>query len=533
MKIDELEEKEVIGLLADELSKVGDRNAANKELEDVFYKNRFTGKLQSLIGETVQSQRNQLLVNMIKSRVVAKVNSGSGMPDLKVHVAADDNTERWILSQITTNSIYDTWQVSNLAYLLNQVFLNSSLIGYQPVVALPDFNKKKAVLTPRDPSAIIADYYGTSSIEFNWVGFVYKMTGRQLLNTYKGASKIDAVHFTDDEYQVYELLTPKSRRFLIQAGTSGNADFFAGDIPDTGADHNLGFVPARVIQNIPTPNRLESLSDVAHELGLNENINELILLSTEERRERLNSLLHIEGDGLPKEMPVGRGAYIKTEQGAAVRYVSKIDGTLPEVANDIAHQQQTFREQTSWPASQSGTVSASVWTGTGINAAQQGAKDSTMFLKQNIGVDLEALDTYALAINKKFFPKVKQKCYDYYGNPEGEKDFTYYYAEDLPNLEDYRHDIVFYPSGYDATLEAAKNTSLADAGYISKRKVRELLPGINPDEEEQRIRAERAEEMQMAAAMQMATNPQPPQEQLPPEEGGMPPPPPGMMEGMQ
>ncbi len=538
MSVDTLNDQEILSMLA-EKDLDSSKKSQFEEIDTVIKENKFSNRLSATLNNEIrQSERQELMINLAKAKVFDKMNLLNQIPDIKVPVPPGEGEQGAFESQFNTYFYYNLWQYSDIASILQHNGFCLSAYGTAITVVWPDFNDKRAKITVRDPKTMSGELLAYSNSEYAWLAFTYEMTGRQVIDRFPTAKGVKEVGYNSNKVTIREFFTPNKRLFFVTGSENGKA--WSSRIPKLGVKHDLGFIPIRVTPNKIVPGELFGDGDVWHIFGAQDNYNEILHLYAEQLRDFVDPPMVLEkAEALPGTLPTDRGAVFEAEEGGKVYYVQK-PGSGFEVNQHLGSMSQMMREVSNFPPSRSGMpVGTGTVTGKGQFASQSSVTADVDSLNRTVGKDLVLIDSMAKKIEKKLFPKVKQRMYVALSIGKGEKgDIAYYYPEDLSDYNE--HILKFYPMGYDKSMELINNLQAKGQGIVSTRYVQENMPGVNPDEQAELIKAEREEEMQLMAAQQALMNPQP-QGQAPPgqaqdesfamEQGAMPPPPPGMMEG--
>lgn len=476
------------------------RLAHDKIVHDVVFESNFAGQLyQCLSMNAPSSKQRKLIVNLAKAKARDKINQVGSLPDIRVAdpvgIPSPEDGPFW--AEFVKKIILSHWRRNSIDLQLWDMAMGMSIYGRCPVQVFPDFEKKEIMIFTRHPSSGFAVPKSTNKNEYEYVVYIDEIPGRNLLKMYPKASACE-VTSTSDKFTLTEYWDD-NYRFVFANGKK---------IPGVGVHHSLGFNPNRIIPNAihdPWASSVGGLSDIYQEIPLLENINELILMGTEERRRKLKSHLVIEN---PRKVPEGienmESGVIEVEQGGRVYYVSQVDNPSSTI-QDISHQEDLFRKASNFPPQSSGyPISSGTVTGKGWTASLGGVSQDAATTQSIIGANMIKIDEYALKMEKQLFGKTKQKAVgkvpEHFSGEGTGQDFVFHYEpQDIP--DDFIHNLEFYALGVDIPTRIVNLLQLHGQKIISTQSVQEKIPGIDAAEELRRLATDRQRELKM---MQMA-----------------------------
>lgn len=506
-------DKEIVDAAEFLVSQDSARNTVMDELVTVFKEAKFTNRLNKVLSDNRNTpDKRVLLVNFVKARVLDKINLLSMLPDLQVDAPfgvehSETYAELWMRVNL------GWWDEVSLKTRFSEMGYFMPLFGTNVSQLHPSIKDKKIRFLTRDPRTFHAFINMADPMYYDEVYFIYKSSGQQINAAYPGINndriKDELVANTYSEYYT-----------CIERWDNDHFDFLVNNkrVAGVGIEHNLGFIPVRATPNIRIPGQLDGLSDVVQEIGMAENQNELLIMSTEEIRERLYARLFLYGDGWPKQIPTGRGAVVRGAEGDKADYMSPIKDVAPTHQHLMAND-QFMRVAMGWPSQRSGVFNSAIWTGKGIDASMGPVSDDVMRSKESIGEDLRILNQYYFKMLRKFWGKEKLVVHGTYLNKRYGVDFTP--GEELPEV--YSHQVHFSPLGHDIPTMIVNLLQLHGQGVFSLMTVLEKIPGVNPAEEMRRLDEELMKKVSMeqkiaAMAQQLQTAMVPQGMQASPEE---------------
>ena len=462
-----------------------------KTLEDVFWEDRFTGEIDKVLSaERKRPTATKILYNLFSARVKDRTNLLKAVPDIKaMSPPGMDDGPVW--AEFMRRVILSYWENSRIHSMFELIGHYLSLYDAYFIMAVPDLDKKRPRIMIRHPGNTFLLPKVSYLDQYIAVFFIYELEGRQILADYPEASRLEIAN-TSGKYEFIEVWTEEERLFFANGKK----------IPGIGVKHEFGYIPGKMV--VATPGGFYGRP--TQSVALQELMNEHMILTAEERIERLNqNLVLYNAEIFPDEMP-GRGAVIKVgEEGGKAEYMGQIQGDLNSMNTELEQIEMMFRKQEGWPMSRSAAPESAIWTERGIRAAQAPVSDDIAAAQDAIGEGLKYVDECCVKIEMKMFPSTTQVADGnvYMGAFKPKEPFSIPYIPKDDLIAEFKHRLEFSPFGDPATMNMIW-LQRQGQGVVSLQTVREVLPGIDPAEEERRIKKERAEEMQMALAMQGA-----------------------------
>lgn len=467
------------------------RNNLMDTLDDVFWESKRTTELDTILSDNRHKQEStKLITNFIKARVVDKVNLLSMLPDIKVDSPYGLGGDGILFAEMWMRVLLAWWKRVKMSAYFGVIGHYLSLRGTSVEQLYPNIKEKRIEFLVRDPKTVHAELKLSNPLEYGFVLFKFKATGRQILTAYPQARSCE-VEYSKTEYDCIEYWDDDDFYLVVNDKK----------VPKVGIQHSLGFIPIRITPNIRMPGKVEGLSDVSQEIGLAENMNELLIMSTEELRERIYAKLVLTGEGWPNPVPTDRGAVLyASDPQAKAEYVSPVK-EVSQVHQHLAAQDELFRVETGWPRQRSGIIDSAIWTGNAINASQSSVSDDVARTKSTIGQDIATLNEYYFKMIRRFFPSQEMVAYGSYKNKE--YGFSFVPKDDLP--DEFTHELFFSPLGHDIPTMIVNLLQLHGQKVLSLQTVLERIPGVNPAEELRRLEQDMQREIDLQKKLAMAT----------------------------
>lgn len=520
---------DISGLVEELIKDNQERNERDRDLEGVFLSGDFTGKLYDAIRtQTKSSKQRKLLINICRKAIIDRTVLYTMLPDIRVD--PPDNLpelDSMFWQQQIKRTIMNYWweQTWRLDERMQDIAFNFALKGRAALQLFPNFEKKTVELWLRDPStyyAVVSSGGGYQTYANEGIGsppnggyrhspvlYIWKATGREILRDFPGAKFAD-VKDTSEMYQMVEYWDEKMMCRYIEDKTQNSLDnrskFTYMRTPNGDemmVEHNLGFVPSEYIQDINPPGRIDATSSIYHTIMLGENLNDLLLMNTEEHRRRLGSVLMIKDPlNVPSPWPENN-AVVTVGPGGDAKYVSQIENP-----GDMGSHVEAVKQYALMALGTSGArfgelPSSGPWISKGITAAANvSVSDEVLLNRQRIATAIKNCDIKAHKMARKMFGRNKQKLTA--ASSAGKETMTFRF-NDLP--ADFQHSLEVFPLAHDVGQTAVVLMQLRgqkDASgrpLISHRTLLEKLPGFDAAEEIRRVEEERAREMAEMQAM--------------------------------
>lgn len=495
-----------------------ERNKRDAELENIYLNSEFTGKLSEAITDQIpRSSERKLLLNVVRNAIQDRAVLLKMLPDLRVD-APDGLPEMdslyWQqhIERIIKHYFWEEiWNLPNVQMRSQAFWL--AMKGRVALQVHPNFAKKTVDLLVRDPSTFYCTISGSGQgwhmaqgsmtqaqggYQLSQGGFKYKAKGRDILAMYPTSEKI-GIEPNNTSHDVIEY---QDENFFIPV--IDNQLILKEDGDPVGVEHGLGFVPLILIQDVHIPGRIDATSPIYHSIMMGENLNDLLLMDTEERRERLGSITVVENPvNVPKNLAVGRNAIIQVGLGGDVRFRSRLGDQNPsDMGSHIEAMKQMWSMAAKTSLARQGELpSSGPWLGKGLQtAATVAISGDVLDARENIAQGIQNADTMALAMGIKYFPSSKQKMTVHSSRGNQPMTFTFKSLKELT----IRHILEVFPLAHDIPSTVVTYLQLQNGGIVSKRKVRQMIPGIDEAEETRRVDEERQKEMMEAMAIQQA-----------------------------
>jgi hypothetical protein len=508
-----------------------ERNERDRDLENIFLKGEFTGKLsQAISSETKQSKRGKLLVNICRNAIIDRVIELVMLPDIKVDAPGGlPHQDSLFWQQMVTRTIRHYFWEQNwqLPERMPDLAFSLGLKGRGVVQAFPNIKEKRVDLWFRDPSTYYAvvsssgsGYHSGQSVgpgappsggyKHCPVLFIYDATGREILRDYPTA----AAYGIQDNAGTHEMIEYWDDDVMVRCvgtrGVTGELTYnyiLTDDNEIMGAEHRLGFVPTEFIQDVHIPGRIDATTSVYHSIALNENLNDLLLMNTEEHRERLGGIWLIKNPlDVPSPWPESGNAIVTVGPDGDARYISKMDNPS-DMGSHISGIKEMAYLGLRTNSVRMGELPSGTLTGRGLNAASSiPVAGEVLMMRERVANALANIDQKAWAMSNKFFGSAKQQMTLH--SHKGPEALTFKF-KDLP--QHFRHILEVFPLAHDVPSLAVLMMQLEGSKNISKRSLLERMPGFDPAEEMRRLKEERMEEAKEQMELMAAMQPQQPQ----------------------
>lgn len=465
------------------------RRAADTMLENVFVNGRFTGKLYDALGLNVQnSGSNELIINFLRAAVIDRTTMLSMLPDYKYTVPFTPDPDIAMTEQDVLINLHLTlWDFWRMKRTLKGAAFNMSLKNRALWLLFPDFKAKKPALYSLDPSM----FYGSPDYMGNYKRcFLMKEEcGRKIWSQYP-ESKDEKFGITSstDLYRVTELWDEDKRRVWLN-----NIPAERGNI-----DHKLGFCPVRYTQDVHIPGSIDNMSNAYHNIAMAENFTDVLLLTSQEMRRRINSIIWAKGAISKDNMDAALEGkeILDLENDGEVGVTNVVDGQLG-AQQHLQTLEGLFRTGMNWPALRSGQIGSSIWTAKGINAAQSGVNDDILNTRETMADDLQWLDFHAIQMFRKMWGKSEVPLVTFTDEGQARGQVRIIPKEDIP--EDFRHELVTFSLANDVTGKAILLMQLFGQKLLDRRSVLEQMPGFNPNEIMTRLEEDMTRDVQWQA----------------------------------
>jgi len=485
-----LSKKELYDLSQDLKTDESRRITEYETLERVMFDGTFEGVVdKALSKERKRPDGVMLLYNLLKARVADKTNLLKAVPDIKMEIPPGMGQDGPFWAEFMKRIVLSYWNFSHIHSMFELIGHYYSLYDCFFILTVPDMDSKRPRILIKHPKSTFVLPKFSKADEYIAVFFINKLQGRRILSAYPEASQ-NEIKNTKDEYEFIEAWTEDRRLFWANGKP----------IPGVGVRHDFGYIPGKLV--VGTPGKLYGLNPV-QSIGLGELINEHLILTAEERTDRMNQILHIKGGiDIPDEIPA-RGAILETEDTGNIEFVGQIQGDLNSFNAEMDQAEMMYRKQENWPLSRSSSPESAIWTQVGIKAAQAPVADDISAAQASIGQGLKFADECCVKIEKKMFGSKKQVANGtmYNGPFKPKEPFSFQYVPKDDLIEEFKHRMEFSPFGDPAVLNMIWLQRLGQE-VVSLQSTREVLPGIDPAEEKRRVDQEREEKMGMAMAMQ-------------------------------
>ena len=521
------------------------RNQRDQELINIYENSTFTGKLnQAMDSNTITSGQRKLFVNICRTAMIDRATLLLMLPDIKVDPADGlpyQDSLFWQQMVGHTLKHYFWEEMWQLPERMPDLGMWLGITGRACLQIFPDIKNKTMRLWMRDPSTYYAVVSSsgagfapdiTNEIGYTTSGgyihspvlFIYSATGRDITKDYPHAAEF-GIKNTDELYERIEYYDEQVSCNFIEdkkitydnSGTGKKYRYMTtskGEI--MGLEHNLGFIPVEYIQDMAVPGKIDATTSIYHAIEIGENINDLLMMNTEEHRERLGGVLLIKNPtSVPNPWPKSGNAVVTVGPDGDAKWVNKV-GNPNDMASHIAGIKEMAYMGLRTSGVRMGETPNTMASAKGINAAASiPISDEVLTMRNKIAHAIKNCDYHAWRMMQKMFPDAPQKM-SMHSVSRGEAlEFAF---GQMP--ESFRHKLEVFPLAHDIPQLAVLMLQMKGQEAISLRSMLERLPGFDAPEEIRRLKEERMErlkeEVEVMAMMQGAQG----GPQGPPQGGG-------------
>ena len=453
-------------------------------------------RADSLTGKDTRNRRDQSFQvwNLMKPIVLTSTLQLARLPEIMVPAPIKGDPIAAAFADKQEKALYALWNLNNMGVKHSHMAFNLSCFGSSVTYVRPDEEAKRPVILVRRPELCYPQPKGEMNREFAYVSFRWEEDEASVYAEFPDMrGKVSPRPGHGRRLQVIEYIDDEDYVVIVEKQMAKHIT------------HDFGFVPVTVTTALDTGD-VFGPADIDQLVSINIYLNALQTKLSDALEDNLYPTTFLIG-GEQRPINTGPGAFNWLDEGTQV---NRLDPARipPELWDQVLRVEDFMRTHAIWPEVVSGEMDASIVTGKAIQRLQGTTAGLAALRQLYMATDLQKINEYMFRIMEKLWPSKKYSLHsmNYYGPlspPGAQNPFTIEFLPKEDIKKYYVNECMYSVFGLDVNASVVAGLQMEERGLVSKRYLRNQLPGLR-DAEGMRleIQEEKREEMDFEVELQ-------------------------------